>query len=245
MKHVHKVSRAAWAGLALSALLCGAVWAISHRLRPVRWAGDPELTALAAERDRLPDRDDRTRDALRRQQRTAGNHSWTDASLADFQRKLGSDWRWQAEPAAPGAAERRFKLTAMSQDIRRWPDCMAAVETLEKLPGVAILSLEITATGTGRQRRFTRIVLGLRLVWHDGRNPGNAERAAALFARSPFRGGVPGPAVEVRTSVPALRPPSASAAARPRRLRLPARLRSGPGAANLLARAGSIFVRLL
>ena len=239
MKRACKVSPAAWAGLVLSTLLCAAVWTVSRHLRPVRWAGDPELVALVSERDGLSDRDDRMREALRQRQQALATHAWTDESLAGLQQRLGADWRWEAEPAAPGAGQRRFKLTALPREIRLWPACMAAVEALETQPGVAILSLEITAAGAGRQRRFTRVVLGLRLVWHGGRNPGNAERAASLSARSPFRDCRSGLAAEVRPSVPALRPPLASAAARPRRLRLPARLRSGPGGANLLARAGN------
>ncbi len=245
MKRARKVSPVAWAGLAVSALLCSAILVVSRHLRPVRWAGDPELTALVGERDRLPFHDDRTRDALRQQQRALATHAWSDASLAGFQHEFGPDWRWEVEPVVPGTGERRFKLTAAPQEISRWAATVAMVTVLEKQPGVAILSLEITAAGAGRQRRFTRVVLGLRLVWQGGRTPGNAERAATLSARSPFRGGRPGTAADIRASVPALRPPSASAAAQPRQLRLPARLRSGPGGANLLARAGNTIDNLM
>jgi hypothetical protein len=69
----------------------------------------------------------------------------------------------------------------------------------------------------------------VRFIWKDPRNPGNAERGAALFPRSPFRGEDTGTAKAARAAVPPLRPPSVSAAARPRRLQLPARLRFGRG----------------
>ena len=150
---------------------------------------------------------------------SAGFPATARTGLALGRRGSRARSRRVARPAGP-----------LLRNIHCWPDLIAAVATLEKQPGVALLSLAITAAGTGRSRRFTRIVVGLRLDYHQGRNPGNAERAASLFARSPFRGGRPGPAADIRTSVPALRPPSASTAARPRQFRLPAGSAPGPEA---------------
>ena len=66
MKRPTNISRGTWCALGISVFVYGGVWTVVHRLRPIQWAGDPELTALVGERERLHDSGDTTRDALRR-----------------------------------------------------------------------------------------------------------------------------------------------------------------------------------
>ena len=82
MKPSMTISRGAWLALATNVLLYGGVWLVAHRLRPIQWAGDPELTALVGERDRLHDASDATRDALRHQSDEVLRHAWTNEDLA-------------------------------------------------------------------------------------------------------------------------------------------------------------------
>jgi len=170
-----KVTRPAWALLAFSALLCGAVWLVSHRVRPIRWAGDAELVALTTERERLHESDDATRDAWRTQQRTRFQQGWTAERLAELPEKLGPGWRCEWQSA--GAGERRAVVTRVTPRLNDWPACVAAVRQWAGTPGVLLDSIDLAAEGTGRRRHFTQVALGLRFILAAAPN-GNAERAA-------------------------------------------------------------------
>ena len=208
MMRALKISRLVWALLTGSALLCGAVWLVSHRVRPVRWAGDAELVALSAERDRLRDSDDPTRDALRARQQTRLQQGWTMLRLAGLSEKLGPGWRCDWQPDRAG--ERPVVITRVAPGINDWPTCLSAVRQWTETPGVRFDSLDIAAEGVGHQRRFTRIALGLRFILAVAPN-GNAERAA------PSRGPLPVASATVPATTrkvgpgPSLVRPSASA----------------------------------
>ena len=129
-----KVSRLAWALLAFSALPCGAVWLVSHRVRPIRWAGDAELVALTTERERLHESDDATRDA------------WRDALVAHFaahRGELSEDGRdlpgWEPavdQPDGYGPAEEGAAGAAPAGDVGAAPAADAdAARTVDGFPG--------------------------------------------------------------------------------------------------------------
>ena len=206
MNRACKVSPSAWAWLAFSALVCGAVWVVSHRVRPIRWAGDTELFALTTERERLRESDDATRDTLRAQQRTRIQQGWTAERLARLPEKCGPGWYWEWQSA--GVGERRAVVTRVASQLDDWPACVAAVRQWAGTPGVQLDSLDLFAEGTGRRRRFTQATLGLRFLLAAAPN-GNAERAAggplpvasAAEPATPRKVGL----------VPSLRRPSASA----------------------------------
>ena len=206
MKRAQKISRPVWALFALSALLCGSVWVVSHRIRPIRWAGDPELVALTTERERLHESDDTTRDALRAQQRTRTQQGWTAERLAQLPEKFGPGWRCEWQSA--GAGERRAFVTRIAPRLNDWPAYITAVRQWAGMPGVFLDSLDMAAEGTGRRRRFIQVAFGLRFIPAAASN-GNAERTA------PSRGPLPvAPAAEpaaTRKVGPSLRRPSASA----------------------------------
>ena len=123
-----KVSRPVWALLASSALLCGAVWFVSHRVRPIRWAGDPELVALTAEREQLQQNDNATRDALRAQLQTRMQLGWTEERLAELPAKFGPGWRCALQNA--GAGERRLLVTR----VNPWITCTNGMKLRQHPP---------------------------------------------------------------------------------------------------------------
>ena len=208
MNRAHSVSRPAWALFALSALLCGTVWAISHRVHPIRWAGDAELVALTSERERLHESDDATCEAWRARQWTRLQQGWTAERLAEVPGKFGPGWR--CEWPSAGAGERRVVVTRVAPRLNDWPVGVAAVRQWAATPGVFLDFLDLAAEGNGRHRRFTRIALGLRFI-PAAATKGNSERAAP--GRSPLPvapAAVPATPRKVGP-VPSLRRPSASA----------------------------------
>lgn len=204
MNRTRQVSRPVWALFAFSALLGGAVWFVSHRVRPLRWVGDAELEALTTDREALRASDDTTRDALRAQQQLRLQSGWTEEQLAELPKSLGAGWRCEWLPA--GAGERRAVVTRVAPRLQDWPVCVAMVRRWAGAPGVRLDSLDIAAEGTGRRRQFTQVLIGLRFTLAAAPK-GNAERPA------PSRGALPvAPAAEPTTTrpagpVPSLRPP--------------------------------------
>ena len=180
-------SRPAGTALVLSLAICGGLWVFTQRLRPVVWAGAPELATLAREQAALQGNDDAARAEWRR--RAGQQATLPAAGLVALQANLAPDWRWEVIPSIGGAGQ-GIRLTARSQDLHRWAVVLATLRKIEALPGATVSSLELTAEGTGTERRFSRLILEVR--FNPG-IPGNAERGAALFPRSPLRATAVGP----------------------------------------------------
>ena len=85
-----------------------------------------------------------------------------------LQARLASHWQWEPQSSLDGAPQ-RIRLTARKADLRTWSVIVPTVAEIEKLDGVVIESIEVSAEGAGPDRHFTRISV-LRLT---GGNPGN------------------------------------------------------------------------
>jgi hypothetical protein len=200
------ISRGARLALAASILLYAAVWLTVHRLRPIQWAGDPELTALVAEQERLRDFGDATCAALRLQSDEVLRHAWTKEDLRTLREKLGSGWGWESRDA--GDWERHIVITRSPPRFDEWPACVALVRELENQPGLTVESLDIAAEGAGHRRRFSRFSIGLRFIMADA-TTGKAERPAPSRGPLPLASGEQPAATPKVGPVPSLRPPSA------------------------------------
>jgi hypothetical protein len=172
-----KLSRASRIALAVSFLVAGLGFGIP-RCFPVSHASAQGVTALRAERDRLAPNTDAQRDTLRHQLTTRAGLPWDEARLAEFQRILGLDWH------SSEAADGRLIIVARAPERCRWDGLLAAVERIEREPGLLIERLELAAGGTGPTRRFTRLGITVSPVRPRARTRANPERAAALSARS-------------------------------------------------------------
>ena len=206
MTRHRKVSRWRWAVFAASAALC-AVGILAPRVYPAPRPTAARMSALLAERDRLAVKTDATRDALRQQAGSVASPVWDENRIAELRRKLGSDWQWSEEPGVAGV-ERRAVVSALALELKRWPTYLAAVEFIERQPGIVVEAIDFAAENAGSARTFVRVVLTLRLLRPRARTPGNKERTATLFARSLFRGQRRRPG-GARSHVSSLRPPSA------------------------------------
>jgi hypothetical protein len=208
VKRTRKVSRLTWSAFVASVLLCGAVWIVRHRIRPIRWTGDAELIALTTERERLHGSDDATREALRAQQRTRLQQGWTAERLAEVPEKFGAGWRCEWQSA--GVAERRGVVTRIAPRLDDWPGCIAAVRQWAGTPGVLLDSLDFVANGAGRRRHFAQVALGLRFILAAA-PIGDGERAAPSGGPLPVPPATEPPTTRKVGAVPSLRRPSASA----------------------------------
>ena len=218
-RHRH-IARPRWALLATCAVACVACFAAVRRF-PAPQSNAATFSALTAERDRLRSNTDAVRDELRQQAQIAASPEWTDGRIAELQRQVGPMWAWTVEPRTAGP-DRRATVRAVSLELTRWPAYLAAIEAIEQQPGIVVERIDFAAEGAGSARKFVRVVFTLRLLRPRARTPGNKERAAALSARSLFRGQGRRPGGE-RSRV--------SFSARPAvRLRLPRALRSGVNA---------------
>ena len=224
MNRRRTVSGLRWAALVFSACVC-VICFVAIRRFPSPRVGVEALNALVAERDRIAPNTDSVRESVRHEAAAAAGPAWTDERLAALQRQLGSHWQWTIEPAASGT-ERRATVRAVALELSRWPACVAAVEMIERQPGIVVERIDFAAEGAGSARRFVRVVLTLRLLRPRARTPRNKERAAALSARSLFRG---------RRRRPGGEPSRVSFCAPPAvRLRLPTGLHSGGNARPFL-----------
>lgn len=170
MTNPSSISRRVWLTFGGSILLFGIGWGISHHEPPVPPAGAAEFAALKSERARLQGNDDHVRDRLREQQRGLTRIAWTPEMLATLQQRHGAGWRWTWEPGDP---RNRVTLQRIAPRIEEWPAYRALVAELAGQPGVIIESVEILADGAARDRRFTRVAIGLRFIVavapsHDG-----------------------------------------------------------------------------
>ncbi len=134
------------------------MWWIAHYEQTVPTAGAAEFAALTSERAGLQGSDERVRDRLREQQRGLTRIAWTPTTLATLQQRQGAGWRWNWEPGEPRS---RVTLQRVAPRIEEWPAYAALVAAQ---PGVIIESVEILAEGAARDRRFTRVAIGLRFI---------------------------------------------------------------------------------
>ena len=207
MNRARTVSGGAWFAFGTSMLLGGAAWFVTHQWRPILPEADDGFTALASERDQLRGNDDQVRDTLREQRKALARQAWTREAIADLQQSLGADWRWEWEP---GGRPHRAVLQRTAPRLEEWPHYVALVTELARQPGVAVDSVEFDADGAARDRRFTRVAIGLRFTVADA-PLSDAERAAP--SRGPLTvAPAAGPATPRKIGpVPSLRRPSASA----------------------------------
>ena len=161
MTNPPSISRRVWLAFGGSILLFGIVWWLAHHAPPTPPVGAAEFAALTSERARLQGNDDRVRDRLREQQRGLTRIAWTPAMLATLQQRQGAGWRWTWEPGDPRS---RVTLQRVAPRIEEWPAYTALVVELAAQPGVIIESVEILADGAARDRRLTRVAIGLRFI---------------------------------------------------------------------------------
>lgn len=161
MTNRFSISRRVWFAFGGSVLLFGIVWWMAHLKPSAPSAGAAEFAALTGERARLQGNDDRVRYRLREQQRGLTRLAWTPERLAALQQWRGAGWSWSWEPGDPPG---RVTLERVAPRIEEWPAYRALVTELAAQPGVIIESVEILADGAARDRRFTRVAIGLRFI---------------------------------------------------------------------------------
>jgi hypothetical protein len=144
-----------------SFVVCAAVGWFAIHPRPASSAPAAEFTALVGELERLRGNDDGLRDRLREQQRGLSRIAWTPEKLAALELRHGSRWRWTWEPGEPRT---RVTLLRVAPRIEEWAVYRALVSELTEQPGVIVESVEILADGYARDRRLTRVAIGLRFV---------------------------------------------------------------------------------
>ncbi len=188
MNRTTEISRRVWVAFGGCVVLFAVVgWAALHP-RPAAAAQATEFTALLGEKDRLRGNDDGLRDRLREQQRGLTRISWTPEKLAAVEQRYGSRWRWTW---APGDSPKRVTVHRVAPRTEEWAAFRAFVAELADQPGVVVESVEILAEGYARERRLTRVAIGLRFV----------------VAVAPFRDG--------QRAVPSHGPPTVAPAAGP------------------------------
>ncbi|MBL9186736.1 MAG: hypothetical protein JNK23_04610 [Opitutaceae bacterium] len=175
-----------------AACIAAAVGVGIPRCFPVPHTSAAGLAALHEERDRLAPNTDAQRDTLLNQLAARVGPPSGETRLAEFQRRLGPDWQWSE------TADGRQLVAALSPGRCRWDALLAAVERIEREPGLIIERLDLAASGSGPARRFTRLVITTRILRPPVRTRANPERAAALSARSRLAGpGLADPAGKV------------------------------------------------
>jgi len=138
--------------LAGGALLCGIAYGLPC-LFPAGEAVRAKVARLEVECDRL--------DLIVGQTRgDAVAFEWTPSAVAALPASLGPGWHWAEAPpteATPGL------LACSRTRLDEWPAIVAAVEKLQNHPGMVIDTAEIAAGGLNRQRRFEKIIIGVRI----------------------------------------------------------------------------------
>ncbi len=161
MNRTFGISRGVGFAFVGSVVLFAAVgWFALHPL-PAESAHAGEFAALVGEQERLRGNDDSLRDRLREQQRGFTRIAWTRDKLAALEQRHGSRWRWTWEPGDPRA---RATVQRVAPRIEEWAVYRALVAELAGQPGVIVESVEILADGYARDRRLTRVAIGLRFV---------------------------------------------------------------------------------
>ncbi len=161
MSRTSSISRRVWCAFVSSFVLCAAAGWFALHPRPAAAEHAAEFTALVGEQERLRGNDDGLRDRLREQQRGLSRIAWTPEKLAALEQRHGSRWRWTWEPGEPRA---RATVQRVAPRIEEWAVYRALVAELAEQPGVVVESVEILADGYARDRRLTRVAIGLRFV---------------------------------------------------------------------------------
>jgi hypothetical protein len=157
------VSRSSLIGLGLAAALCAAAWLAPRWVRsPVQL--NPELAALRAERARLQGFDDTTLDRLRADRQALARNAWTNGSIEQLERDIGSGWHWVW---AEGRIQEHCVLSPRGQRLEEWPRTLALLRELSARPGLIVDSLDLIATGRAADRHFSQITIGLRFLRPD------------------------------------------------------------------------------
>ena len=161
MNRARKISRRVWFAFVGSVVLFAAVLLLALRPRPAESAHTAEFTALVGEKEHLRGNDESARDRLREQQQGLTRIAWTPEKLAALEQRHGPRWRWTWEPGEPRA---RVTVQRVAPRIEEWAVYRALVAELAEQPGVMVESVEILADGYARDRRLTRVAIGLRFV---------------------------------------------------------------------------------
>lgn len=161
MSRTRSISRRVWSAFVSSFVLCAAAGWFALHPRPAAAEHAAEFTALVGELERLRGNDDGLRDRLREQQRGLSRIAWTPDKLAALELRYGSRWRWTWESGEPRT---RVTLLRVAPHIEEWAVYRALVSELTEQPGVIVESVEILADGYARDRRLTRVAIGLRFV---------------------------------------------------------------------------------
>jgi hypothetical protein len=195
-----------WIVLAFSAVLAGGGLALP-RLHPIPADTAQELTALRDELNALAGNDDATLAQLRVQAKATP--TW---SMERFTTRI--ERGWQVEWQQNDGANRTVLIRRANPRLEEWPEYRRFAQTWTEQFGVVLDSLDFTAEGAGPNRRFTAIVIGLR-VRLTARETRDAQRdapnrvplpVAPADAAAPAQNAGPGPP---------LRPASASGPTRP------------------------------
>lgn len=157
------IRRPVWAAFTGCVLLFGVTRWIAGGV-PALPDHSVEYAALAGERERLKGTDPNLRERLRQQQRGLATIAWTPAALAGLQRRHGAGWQWTWAPGEPPC---RVTVQRLDPKIEEWPRYQAWVAQLARQPGVIVEAVELLAEGTARDRRFTRVAIGLRFIVAD------------------------------------------------------------------------------
>lgn len=158
MSRSSPVSRGAALLLTVSTILAGCAWFALIRWRPVPPPPDPALAALLAEAEQLRENTDAQRDTWRKRREGLRLTAWTQTSLDALARGTGDGWRWD------WTGGDRATVVRVSPDVGAWPECVALVEMLGRKPGLVIDTIVVRAGGSGRERRFAELSVGLRFI---------------------------------------------------------------------------------
>mgnify|MGYP000405522378 CR=1 FL=1 len=161
MNQTIKISRCVWFAFSGSVIVFAGVGWFALYPPSVEPAPAAEFTALMGEKDRLRGNDGNLRDRLREQQRGLTRIAWIPEKLAALEQRHGPRWRWTWEPGEPRA---RVVVQRLAPRIEEWAIYRALVAELSEQPGVSVESVEILADGYARDRRLTRVAIGLRFV---------------------------------------------------------------------------------
>ena len=161
MSWIKEISRRVWFTFVGSVVLFASVGWFAVHPHPAESANAAEFTALVGEKERLRGYDESVRDRLREQQRGLTRIAWTPEMLAALEQRHGPQWRWTWDAGRPPT---RVMVQRLAPRIDEWGIYRALVAELAEQPGVIVESVEILADGHSRDRRLTRVAIGIRFV---------------------------------------------------------------------------------
>lgn len=168
------VSRTRWIVLAASIALGASAYLVRREFPVEHLTGETELTALKTEQAQLRGNDEAARDEWRAKAKAISAEAWTPEAFAALEARLGGAWRRTEHPES----ENGFRCVGIAREgapLADWPDLVRLVGELERMPGLSFASLDVTAGGSGTQRRFTHMAFTIRIRW--AASNGNATRS--------------------------------------------------------------------